>query len=91
MNIIPAGLKRGLEMIGACLSKLHRAEATGNAECADACWDVVRVWFGEAFTLGLGAKRITLRSFGLAVLLGADPFAESRAAWREVESQFPNV
>ncbi len=89
--MMPNGLRRGWELIGACLSKLFRAEAAGNSECATACWGVIRMWFGEAFTLKLGAKNVTLRSFGLALLFGADPFAGSRAAWYEVEARFPDV
>ncbi len=68
-----------------------RAERAQNTECIEACWGVIRVWFGEAFTFGLGAKKITLKSFGLALLFGADPFAGSREAWYAVKAQYPNV
>lgn len=91
MNIIPSGLKRGLEMIGACLSMLYRATVQGNTEVADACWRVIQIWVNEAFIVGDNGRKITLKSFGLAVLFGADPFQQSRAAWREVEAQFKNA
>lgn len=85
------GLKRGVELIGEAISLLFRAQQAQNTECVQAVFNVFSIWFNEAFGLKLGAKKITLKNFGLALLFGADPFVGSREALKVVKAMYPNV
>lgn len=85
------GLKRGLEQMADFLNWLFWAITNQQDDALIDLIGVARVWFREMTGAQIEAKQYSVQSLVLAIVLGRDPFAGSRALFREVKDKYASA
>lgn len=83
------GFRRGLEQMADFLNWVYYAIAQQDDDLLLALMNVARVWFKELTGAQIEARSYSLQSIIIAIALGRDVFAGSRALFREVKEQHP--
>lgn len=83
------GFNRGLQLTADFLNMLFWAMKTENQDALFDLLGVMRQWFKELTAADIEARSYTLQNVVMAIVFGRDPFALSRAMFRDVAAKYP--